>query len=363
MLRRTIFLTLAALGVFFEGRGQCLAPFQDINNFSYVFDAGESKYLESLPLLSYKVGRNNIMAYIAPNGRLKAYYKGRIYTITDNTPNYYMTDNWFLYQNFNVIKVLYNGEFKSLENQFRPGTDSLYYSDSLVVWTNALGELNVFYNGQTQTIERTDIRRAKISQNIFAYMDQGGNFKVFYQGQVQTLETFEPTNYVPGQNVMIYFDQYNNLKYFRNGQVEETSTPAPAEYRVGKDFVAYISQLKQLVVYYNGEETVLMDDHPLKWTVHKNMLVYEDNGNNFWCWYNGKKYWLERFLPQSYKVDNDIVVYKDLDGRLQALYYGEQVEVSDQIVSDYNLYNEAVTYSLHPYETTVWCNKKRYLFK
>jgi hypothetical protein len=56
-------------------------------------------------------------------------------------------------------------------------------------------------------------------------------------------------------------------------------------------------------------------------------------------------------------------VYQDLDGRLKAFYYGEQVDVSDQIVPSYNLYNEAVTYSLQPYETKIWCNKKTYTFK
>ena len=78
---------------------------------------------------------------------------------------------------------------------------------------------------------------------------------------------------------------------------------------------------------------------------------------------NGKTYWLERYIPLSYKIDNDIVVYQDLDGRLKAFYYGEQVEVSDQIANNYELFNEAVRYSLQPYETKIWCNKKTYTFK
>lgn len=342
---------------------QCLATYQDISNYAYVFDGGESKYLEAMPLLSYKIGRANIMAYVGQNGRLKVYYRGKVYPVTDNTPNYYMTDNWFLYQNFNIIKVLYNNEFKTLENQFTPGSDSLYYADSLIVWHNALGEWNAFYEGQTQLLDRNDIRRPKIGSNIFAYMDVSNNFRVFYGGTVQMLESYEPVTYAVGEDILVYFDQYNNLKIYHDGVVDETSIPAPAEYRMGRDFVAYINNLKQLVVYYKGEETVLMDDRPARWTVRKNMIVYVDKGNNFYAWYKGKKYWLERYAPLSYKVDNDIVVYQDLDGRLKALYYGEQVEVSDQIVPSYTLFNEAVTYSLQPYETKIWCNKKTYTFK
>src|ERR1019366_1213098 len=328
-------LTASALGL----RGQCIATFQDVNNFAYVFDAGESKLLEGLPLLSYKIGRGNIMAYVAANGRLKCYYKGKIYPVTDNTANYYMTDNWFLYQNFNIIKVLYPSTFKTLETFFVDGQDSLYYSDSIIVWNNGNGELNAFYNGQTQLLERQDIRRAKIGQNIFVYMDASGAFKVFYHGQLQTLETYEPSNYIVSEDMLLYIDQYNNLKFFHDGVLDETSTIAPAEYRVGKDFAVYISNLRQLVVYYKGEETVLMEDRPLRFQVRKNLLVYTDKGNNFWAWYKGKKYWLERYIPLSYKVDNDIIVYQDLDGRLKAFYYGEQVPVSDQIVSGYTLFN------------------------
>lgn len=342
---------------------QCLTTFQDINNFVYVFDAGESKYIENLPLRSFKIGRSGIMAYVGQNNRLKVYYKGKTYPVNDNNPDYYVTDNWMLYNNFNLIKVLYENEFKALETFFRPGEDSLYYSDSLIVWTNVLNELNIFYDGKTQLLERVEIQRAKISDNMFAYVDRNNTFKVFYHGQIQTLETYEPNNFLLNRDMLMYTDWYGNLKYFQNGQVYETNVVVPYEYWTGEGFGAYISQLKNLVVFYKGEETVLMNDRPLDMTIKENMLVYTDRGKNFWCWYRGKKYWLERYIPLTYEVDNDIVVYQDLDGRLKAFYFGEQMQVSDQIVKKYYLYNESVTYSIQPYQTKVWCNKKTYTFE
>ena len=343
--------------------GQCLATFQDINNFVYVFDGGESKYIENLPLRSFQIGRNNIMAYIGANNRLKVYSKGKTFPINDNAPNYFMTDNWFLYQNYNVIKVLYGNEFKSLELFYRQDEDSLYYSDSLIVWTNTLGELNVFYNGETQLLERTGIQRGKIGDNTFAYIDRNNNFKVFYHGKIQTIETYEPSNFLVDRDIVLYIDQYSNLKYFRDGVLEESNTLNTFEYWTGEDFAAYMTQLKQLAVYYKGEETILIQDRPAQLTIKENLIAYVDNGKNFWCWYKGKKFWLERYVPLSYVIDNDIIVYQDLDGRLKAFYYGEQVKVSDQIVQKYKLYNETVTYSLQPYQTKVWCNKKTYTFE
>ncbi len=342
---------------------QCLATFQDINNFVYVFDGVESKYIENLPLRSFQIGRNNIMAYIGANNRLKVYSKGKIFPINDNSPNYYMTDNWFLYQNYNVVKVLDGNEFKSLELFYRQDEDSLYFSDSLIVWTNTLGELNVFYDGETQILERTEIKRAKIGDNTFAYIDRNNNFKIFYRGKIQTIETYEPSNFLVDRDIVLYIDQYSNLKYYRFGTLEESNTLSTFDYWIGEGFAAYLTQLKQLAVYYKGEEAILMQDKPAQLTIKENMIVYVDNGKNFWCWYKGKKYWLERYVPLSYRVDNDIIVYQDLDGRLKAFYYGEQVKVSDQIVQKYSLYNEAVTYSLQPYQTKVWCNKKTYTFE
>jgi hypothetical protein len=380
---RGIFLFIT-LGLFtLKSTAQCLATFQDINNFVYIFDSGESKYIENLPLRSFKIGRNNTMAYVGQNGRLKVYYKGKVYPVNDNTPAYYMTDNWMLYQNFNLIKVLYGNEFKAIENFFRQDQDSLYYSDSIIAWTNVMNELNVFYDGQTQLLERTEIHDAKISDNIFAYMDRNNAFKVFYHGQLQTLETYEPRSFAVDRDMLAYVDWYGNMKFFYDGILTETTLPAPtmsitvtpanlfpgadvtlySNYATGEGFAVYLTQLKELTVFYKGEETILMSDRPAFITIKENLIVYADHGNNFWAWYKGKKYWLERYIPAECKVDNDIAVYKDINGRLKAFYYGEQVEVSDQIVDKYNLYNEAVTYSIQPYQTKIWCNKKTFTFE
>ncbi len=354
-----VFLLMVSVTAF----SQCIVPFQDINNFVYLFDAGQSNYIENLPLRSVKVGRNNIVAYVGQNNRMKVYYKGRTFPISDVAPNYYMTDNWFLYQNFNVIKVLYKNEFQTIENFFREGIDSLYYSDSLIVWNNVLNELNLFYNGTTTILERTEVTRAKIGDNIFAYLDRNGNFKVIYRGEMQVLETYEPVNFWVNRDMLMYIDQYNNLKFFDHGVVRESSIQTPREFYTGEGFAAYITLLKQLVVYYNGEETVLMNDRPVDLTVKENLMVYTDKGKNFWCWYKGKKYWLERYIPLDYVVDNDIIVYQDINGRLKAFYFGEQVEVSDQIVKKFTLWNEAVSYSIQPYQTKIWCNKKTFTFE
>jgi len=49
------------------GFGQCIATFRDINNYVYIFDAAKVN-TGAMPLLSYKIGRAGIMAYVGKTG-------------------------------------------------------------------------------------------------------------------------------------------------------------------------------------------------------------------------------------------------------------------------------------------------------
>lgn len=342
---------------------QCIAPFSKINNSTYLFDDGQTHFIEALPVKSMQVGRNNIAGYIAQSGSLKAYYNGEVHTLDANSPDWHVTDNWMVYQNFNEVKVLSDTGFITLETQFRPGIDTFFYSDSVIVWTNTQSELKVYYNGQTQIIDRLKARMGKAADNLFAFVDYLGLFKVFYHGELHTLETYQPVLAGINRDMVVYIDQYDNIKFFQEGELHETNSPMYSLFVTGEGFAAYLTNLNKLAVYYKGEETILLEDKPDTLMIKENLLAYTDKGNNFWCWYKGQKYWLERYKPLSFKIDNDILVYQDLNGRLKAFYYGEEVQVSDQIVKDYSLYNETVTYSLQPYQTKVWCNKKTYSFE
>lgn len=342
---------------------QCLAPYVEANNTTHIFDGGQARQIEPQPVLGMQAGRNNIAAYVTQAGIFKVYYNGETHEMHDIPSCWHMTDNWLLYQRYNEIKVSCDTGFQTIETQFRQDIDTLVYGDSLIVWTNGLNEVKVYYNGEIQVIDRLMIRSGKATDNMFVYVDYLGLLKVFYRGEVITLETYQPTFMAVNRDMVVYEDQYGNLKFFQEGERYETNMPVSSLFYTGEGFAAYLTNQGRLAVYNKGEETILLEDRPVKFAVKENILIYTDKGNNFWCWYKGQKYWLERYVPLSYKIDNDILVYQDLDGRLKAFYYGEQIQVSDQIVKTYNLFNEAVTYSLQPYQTKVWCNKKTYTFQ
>jgi hypothetical protein len=353
-----LFLCLVLLRI--PMKAQCMAPVWDIQNFVYVFNGQGFDYIENLPMKEFKVGRDKLV-YVNQNSRLRMYYAGKTYPVTDAVPEYYVTDHFFVYRNLNQVRMLYNNEFITLENQF---ADSLWVSDSLVVWNNRLGQTLAFYGGKTYQIESWNVRRAKIGDNVFAFIDQLGQFKVFYRGKLTTLEIYEPVNFIVNRDLVVYIDQFSNYKFYHEGIQEESSINNLQEYYIGERFFAYINVLDQFFAIHEGEETLLLQNHPKMIDLRENVLIYADNNNNFYAYYKGKIYWLERYLPLSYKIDNDIVVYQDINGRLKAFYFGKtDVEVSDQIVNQYNLYNYTVTYSLQPGETKVWCDKKTYTYR
>jgi hypothetical protein len=352
-----IFLTLTL-------KAQFIAPYSDFNNIQYVFDDGETYKIEPQPFRSFKVGKK-VLAYVPQNDRLKIYYQGKSYNASPIIPNYFVTDNLFVFRNINSIKVLWENEFKQIEFQFRDGTDSLWVSDSLIVWTNPFRETNVFYNGVTKRIDDMNMNtdKAKIGDNIFAYTDISGNFKVFYKGKLQVLENYEPEDFYVDRDIVGYLDYQSNWKFFYFGKTYETNINNVKNiFRCERKFV-FISRLNELSVWENGEEKVLLNYPPPTIDVKENMIVYADNGRNFYCYYNDKNTWVERYVPTEWEIDNDILVYKDINGRLKGVYYGKEVQVSDQIVQKFNLYNEVVTYSLQPYETKIWCKEKTYTYR
>lgn len=361
-IKTLLLLCLAA--VIIPAYAQYLAPYSDFNNLQYVFDDGRTYKVEPQPFREFKVG-HKVIAYVPQNDRLKVYYQGETYNASAIIPEYFVTDNLFVFRNINSIKVLWGNEFKTLEFQFQEGYDHLWVSDSLVAWTNPLGDANVFYNGDISRIDDLNFNadNVKVSDNIMAYTDISGNFKVFYRGVLQVIENYEPEAFFVDRDIVGYLDYQSNWKFFFDGRLYETNiNNVQRIYPCERKFV-FISRLNELSVWENGEEKVLLNYSPPIIDVKEDMIVYADNGRNFYCYYNGKTTWVERYIPAEWAIDNNILVYKDINGRLKGIYYGREVQISDQIVNKFNLYNEVVTYSLQPYETKIWCKEKTFTYR
>lgn len=351
-------------------QAQYLAPYTDIMDQVYIFDDGNTRLLEPLPLKEYKVGKH-AMLYSSPQTRLKAYYQGEKYNLMDITPVYFTTDNWVGYYNYGNLAVLYDKKFISLD---RLAKSDFWVSDSLIVWVSNLGDTRAFYKGETYTLEQWAVRMegnednatniGKISDNMFAYIDQSGNTKVFYQGVQKIIEGYAAERFFVDRDMLVYKDVVGNFKFFSDGQIYETNIPYTQRYDQGEGFVVYFDQQNRLNVWYKGDTYMLSQSAPKELLVKENIIAFTDPGNNFYAWYKGKLQIMERSVqPLSMQADNDLLVYQDQYGRLKGLYYGNSINISTNIVKDYKLYNEVVTYSLVRGQTTIWCKGKTYTYQ
>lgn len=361
-LYKIIFAVLFA-ALFHAGRAQFVAPFSDLYGRQYVFDGTDMQFIESLPLDTFLVGKN-AMLYTTSVGRFKAFYKGKLYPVLDNKPNFFVTDNWVGYYNMGTLAVLQNDKFEKLDGLAQD--TSFWYGDSLIVWTSGIGDTKVFYNGQTTIIEQWALNgnEGKIGDNIFAYTDRSGNFKVFYQGESKIIDWYTPTTFYANRDLVVYNDYINNFKIYYAGQTYETTIPFRKNCILGEGFFVYYDQQNRLNVWYNGETTELSQSRPKQLLVKENMIAFTDQGNNFYVWYQGKLQMLERIAPLSIDAYRHILVYQDQYGRLRGLYYGKEMQFSQNIVSGtWNLYNEVITYSLLRGQTSIWCNGKTYTYQ
>jgi hypothetical protein len=352
-----------------DSKAQFVAPYTDIMDQVYIFDDGNTRLLEPLPLKEYKVGKN-AMLYSSPQGRLRAYYEGEKYNLMDVTPTYFATDNWVGYYNFGNLAVLYENKFVSLDRLAQP---DFWYSDSLIVWVSNLGDTRAFYRGETYTLEQwavrpegneeRDMHIGKISDNMFAYIDQAGNIKVFYHGEQKTVEGYAPDRFFIDRDMLVYKDVVGNFKFFNGKETFETNIPYTQRYYKGEGFVVYFDPQNRLNIWYEGDTYLLSQAPPKELLVKENIVAFTDPGNNFYSWYKGKLQMLERFQPLSMDAENDILVYQEQYGRLKGLYYGKQIEISSNIVKDYKLINEVVRYSLVRGQISIWCKGKTYTYQ
>jgi hypothetical protein len=342
---------------------QHIAPFSDVFGKQYVFDGTDMQFLESLKLDTFLVGKN-AMLYVTSVGRFKAFYKGQVYSILDIKPDFFVTDNWVGYYNMGTLAVLLNDKFERLDGLAQ--SSGYWYGDSLIVWTSAIGDTKVFYDGKTSLIEQWAMEgnEGKIGDNIFAYTDRSGNFKVFYRGEVKVIEWYTPAKFKVNRDLVVYPDYIGNFKLFYNGESYETNTPYTSNSQLGEGFVVYFDQQNRMNVWYEGETKELSQSRPKQLWVKENMIAFVDQGNNFYVWYQGKMQMMERVAPISLEVYRHILVYQDQYGRLRGLYYGKETQFSENIVSGtWNLYNEVVTYSLLNGQTSIWSNGKTYTYQ
>jgi hypothetical protein len=261
--------------------------------------------------------------------------------ISQNGLGYYTDHN-------NAFIVFEKGKTYTLE---RTDVDSIRVGDNYLAYVDAIGNMKVFYNGQTNEVENTFPNQIIAASTMLVYkmqnrlmvVDNGvkkqltnwtSNFwvaeelvvwidqpsfdlKAYCNGEIYTIEKSADTKTIKefkiGRNIFAYNDLNNHLKVFYNGQVYDSKTSNIHKFKCGKNTMAYYDEFyNEFKVFHKGEFTTICSFNPKEYEVSDDQVVYIDINDYFMVYYNKETTKLLSYHPNYYKTINSLVFYNYL---------------------------------------------------
>ncbi|MBN1251476.1 MAG: hypothetical protein JXR51_02815 [Bacteroidales bacterium] len=344
---------------------QDLAAFNDYQNHFTVFDKGETKSIENLPVKSYKIGGNAI-AYVSSTSELKVYFNGRVKTLAETFSfDYFASKNLIVYQIYNQLYVFDNGDVTLLS-----GNAKLFsVTDNIISFYNQnTKSFHVYYEGKVWDIEDSYVGKSvkyyKTGNNTFAYYnDNSKHLKLFLNGEIKKIVQINGLiNFKPGQNILAYIDiAMNSFHSYYNNKITDLEYFRPKLYDVGNNFIAYLDNLGEFKVFWNDEIISVSSFEPSMFKVKDNMLLFYDE-SYLKIFYQNKIYDVCDYIPNNYKMQESTFAYKDLNGKLNAFIKGELKTITYDNVKSFDLAYDIIIISTTGNKTQIFYKDKLYKF-
>jgi hypothetical protein len=341
-------------------KAQNLAAYSDYKNYFFTFDKGQTKEAEYLPVQSFQVGGNSI-AYIANNSSLKAYYQGKIMTLSDGIITKFQASDYLVSFSINqMLSVFDNGKVSPLTSF----AESYSTGDSLVAFYDDRNrKFNIYYNSNIAMLEdgmtQAPVQTFKMGDNIFAYVNYLNEFKLFYRGESIKLMTVNRSlPYDAGKNVVAYCNDSYGFSAFYKGTTYDLETFQPKSFAVGDDMIAYVTTNEELNVFYDGKTQLLCSFDPPFYKVADSLIVYNER-EKFKVFYRGQSYTLENYIPTDFRVDFNTVAYLDQQGRLKTFCGGKTTLVTNSRIDQFDLYRNVIRYRVYN-DNYIYYNSKVY---
>ena len=343
-MRKLFLVTFAMLG-YMSLQAQTIAAYVNFGDQFVIFDDGETKVIEQLPPISFKVGPD-YLAYIDNISNLKVYYKGKVEIIDPGVVlNYYAGDDYLVFEKYQQVKVWHDGKLTNLGNN----VTAYVGSDSIVAFFDQnYRNFHVYY--QEDEFDLGDglvdvpIVNFKIGNNIFAFTDKYQmTFTAFYQNEYFDLSTvIREIDFKVDADIVAYIDdETNNFKAFFKGDIYDLETLPPKEYKTGNGMVAYVNQNEEFIVFYNGDKYRVLNLMPKWFDVKDSLVVFNQEGflNLF---YDGETQEVERYIPATFEWGWSTFAYLDENFQIKAVMKGEKHFVSNETLREVKVYRNII---------------------
>jgi hypothetical protein len=227
-----------------------------INRVVNAFYAGEvvqlEDYLAGDAMEVWKAG-DNVFAWVSVFDRkLKAYYHGLIYELTD------------------LISSV----------PFECGLDLVAFQDAMD------RSFKVFHKGDIFDLDPLMPQRYQMGKGVMAWLDQSNALKVFSDGKIHTVQDFAPARWQVVDSLVVIEDQ-GAFRVFQDGRSYELSRVVPRNWAAEWGTLAYLDVDGTTKVWRKGHEDVFLRGEPVRTLRVDRGLVLAYVGTGARIWWRG----------------------------------------------------------------------------
>lgn len=350
-------LILSAFGI----KAQEISFYHDYLDNLWIFDSGNTKQIEHLPVKSYGVG-NKSFVYEDNAGCFKIYNNHYVHKINSFVTKYTVTDNLIAFNLNTQLKVYDNENIRTLT----PYATVYYTGDDVILWFDNYSKmLMAYWNGDTYPLDDAlttgEAGKVYIGKNIAAFTDVNNWVNIFFNGNIEQLIYAENLGSISvGKDIVAFVDKsMNNFQVYYNGEFIELESFVPHSFKCADQMVAYVDASNYLKIFHNYQSGTLSFDAPDFYDIVDGILVYGLQ-NYFKAYIDGKVYDIENFIPEKYFIKNKGVVYLDQMGNLKYFKDGKSEIITYEKATSFELTGDAVRYSFGIKSENIYLNGKTY---
>jgi hypothetical protein len=340
---------------------QNISFFNDYLDNIEVFDEGNIKQIEHLPLKTFQV-TNNALAYEDNAGNFKIYHNHYLHSINNFVSEYQASDNLIGFNMNTQLKVFDDGSHKNLSIN----TKEYFVSDDVIVWYDDFEKmLKAYYKKEVFELDdalATDsMNLVLLGENTVAFVDSKNYMNVFYEGYIEQICFADRVKSISaGRDIVAFVEEpVNNFQVFYFGEFLEIEGFEPVSYKTADRFVAYIDANNYLKVFANYQTQTISFDKPDFYEVEDELMVFSVQ-NYFKVYYNGKVYTLESYIPDDYKMNNNVLGYIDQMGNLKFFDGEKTTTISYESITEFQIHGSLIKYKFGVNSENIYYNNKTY---
>lgn len=340
---------------------QHLAVYTDYLGKVQLFDSGEFKELEHLPLKSFQIG-DECLGYEDNAENFKIYYNNYTFNINSFVSDYIVTDHLVAYNLNNQLKVFDSGDNITLSVY----TETYGAGDELVAFFDKQSKIfKVYYDGNIieldDAIAALETTEYTVGENTMVYLNSRGHLHIFYKGDIiEMLYKDRAKSYKAGRDIVAFVESpMNSFQVFYKGEFMELENFEPKEYKLGDGFVAYIDSNDYLKIFEGNETKTISFDAPGMFEVEDELLIYTVQ-NYFKVYWNGKSYTLDSFIPDEYVYDGSLIAWENELGNLNVFDRGQTGIVSYDDLTSLTCHGSTVSFSYGVKSNDIYWNGEVY---